>query len=128
MKLIDHETQAKDDWRQGVTTQMLVSAVTGSSQLTIFDQFCASGLGAPPHLHAVEEVLSVIAGRAEISVGDERSIVTAGQSVIIPAGRMHSFKNIDADGVLHVRATLAAPIFEASYQDRAELSRRYVPE
>ena len=72
MKLIDHNTQAKDDWRAGVTTRMRVSAQTGSMQLCIFDQWCAPGLGAPTHLHAVEEVLSVISGRAEIWVGSSR--------------------------------------------------------
>jgi mannose-6-phosphate isomerase-like protein (cupin superfamily) len=127
MKFIDHETQAKDDWRQGVTTRMRVSAMTGSAQLCIFDQWCAPGLGAPTHLHAIEEVLSVIAGRAEIWVGEDRRVVEAGQSVIIPAGHKHGFKNVDSEGLLHVQATLAAPIFEASYEDRSELSRRYVP-
>ena len=39
MKLIDHNTQAKDDWRAGVTTRMRVSAQTGSMQLCIFDQW-----------------------------------------------------------------------------------------
>ena len=127
MKLIDHNTQAKDDWRAGVTTRMRVSAQTGSMQLCIFDQWCAPGLGAPTHLHAVEEVLSVVSGRAEIWVGDERGMVEAGQSVIIPAGHAHGFKNANSDGLLHVQATIAAPIFEASYDDRAELSRRWVP-
>ncbi len=126
MKLIDHESQPKDEWRKGVLTRMHISAVTGAMQLCIFDQWCDPGLGAPTHLHAVEEVLTVMSGRAEIWVGDERSVVVAGQSVIIPAGNKHGFENI-ADGLLHVRATIAAPIFEASYEDRAELSRRYVP-
>ena len=127
MKFIDHEAQAKDEWRQGVLTRMRVSAQTGSMQLCIFDQWCEPGLGAPTHLHAVEEVLCVVSGRAEIWVADERRIVEAGQSVIIPAGSKHGFRNVEATGVLHVQATLAAPIFEASYDDRAELSRRWVP-
>lgn len=127
MQLIDHNTQAKEDWRAGVTTQMRVSSLTGSMQLCIFDQWCTPGLGAPTHLHAVEEVLTVMGGRAEIWVGEEKSVVVAGQSVLIPAGRKHGFRNIESEGLLHVQATLAAPIFEASYEDRAELSRRYVP-
>ena len=127
MKLIDQAARPREEWRKGVVTQMLVSAVTGAAQLTIFDQFCDPGLGAPTHLHAVEEVLTVMAGRAEIWVGSERSVVTAGQSVIIPAGRKHGFRNVAESGQLHVRATLAAPIFEASYEDRAEFARRYVP-
>lgn len=127
MNIIDHETQLKDDWRAGVTTRMRVSAQTGSAQLCIFDQWCAPGLGAPTHLHAVEEVLSVISGRAEIWVKQERRIVAAGQSVLIPAGAKHGFRNVEPQEILHVLATLAAPIFEASYDDRDELSRRYVP-
>jgi mannose-6-phosphate isomerase-like protein (cupin superfamily) len=77
-------------------------------------------------LHAVEEVLSVIEGEAEIWVEDERASARAGQSVLIPAGHWHGFRNT-GKSLLHMRATLAAPIFEASYDDRAELSRRWVP-
>jgi mannose-6-phosphate isomerase-like protein (cupin superfamily) len=126
MKLIDHSLQPSEDWREGVTTVMLVSALTGASQLCIFDQYCTPGHGAPMHLHAVEEVLSVIEGEADIWLGDERQRVTTGQSVIIPAGHRHGFTNV-AETTLHIRATLAAPILEASYDDRAELSRRFVP-
>ena len=128
MTLIDHDSQPRDEWRPGVTTKMRVSAVTGSMQLCIFDQWCDPGLGAPTHLHAVEEVLTVIAGTAEIWVGADRQIVTHGQSVIIPAGHKHGFRNVAATGLLHVQATLAASIFEASYEDRHELSRRWVPQ
>ena len=126
MPLIDQALQEIEEWRPGVRTVMLVSAVTGSSQLCVFEQFCEPGLGAPTHLHAVEEVLTVVAGEAEIWVGEERHAARAGMSVIIPAGRFHGFRNSGQDE-LHVRAILAAPIFEASYEDRNELTRRWVP-
>lgn len=126
MRVIDHAKQASEDWRPGVATTMLVSAENGAGQLCIFDQICDPDLGAPTHLHAVEEMLSVLAGRAEVWLDDERQLVEAGQSVLIPAGRWHGFRNT-GDDPLHLRATLAAPIFEATYQDRRELSRRYVP-
>ena len=126
MSLLDHNTQPQEKWRDGVMTQMRVSATVQSRQLLIFDQFCDPGLGAPMHIHAVEEVLEVFAGTAEIYLRDKAMIVTANQSVLIPAGARHSFKNAGT-GILHVRATLAAAIFEASYDDRNELSRRYVP-
>lgn len=128
MKLIQHERQETIDWRPGVATRMLVSAVTGSVQLCIFEQFCEPDLGAPLHMHAVEEVLEVVEGSAEIWVGDETVAATGGHSVIIPAGTRHGFRNAAKTGILHMRATLASPIFEASYDDeRAEQSRRYVP-
>ncbi|MFT5507721.1 MAG: mannose-6-phosphate isomerase-like protein (cupin superfamily) [Hyphomicrobiaceae bacterium] len=126
MQIINHARQEKEDWREGVTTVMLVSAMNSASQLCIFDQYCAPGLGAPTHLHAVEEVLSVIEGKAEIWLGDARKQIETGESLIIPAGYWHGFTNL-LQTTLHVRATLAAPVFEASYDDRAELSRRFLP-
>lgn len=126
MTLLDHETQPLEQWREGVMTLMRVSALVRSAQLCIFEQFCDPGLGAPIHLHAVEEVLEVMEGEAEITLRGESLILRANQSVVIPAGARHSFRNIGT-GILKVRATLASPIFEASYDDRAEQSRRWVP-
>jgi mannose-6-phosphate isomerase-like protein (cupin superfamily) len=126
MTLLDHETQPLEQWREGVMTLMRVSALVRSAQLCIFEQFCDPGLGAPTHLHAVEEVLEVMEGEAEITLRGESLILRANQSVLIPAGARHGFRNIGS-GILKVRATLASPIFEASYDDRAEQSRRWVP-
>jgi len=107
-------------------TQMRMSNLFGGRQLCIFDQFCDPGLGAPTHVHAVEEVLEVISGSAEIWVNDERSAVGANQSVLIPAGAPHGFRNTGTE-TLHVRATLASSIFEAQYDSSRETSRRWSP-
>ena len=124
--VVDHERQASEEWRTGVTTRMRISALTGAVQLCIFEQWCAPGRGAPTHLHAVEEVLTALAGEAEVWLGEDKATLAAGQSMLVPAGRRHGFRNT-GDTTLHVQATLAAPIFEASFDDRNELSRRWVP-
>ncbi len=103
---------------------MRVSALNGSTQLCLFEQFCDPGKGAPTHMHTVEEVLTVADGTAEVWVEDERVTLTTGQSLIVPAGQKHGFRNA-GDTVLHVHAILAAPIFEASFDDRAETQRRW---
>jgi quercetin dioxygenase-like cupin family protein len=126
MQVIDHERQASEEWRPGVTTRMQVSAVTGSVQLCVFQQWCAPGKGAPTHLHAVEEILTVLDGQAEFWLEDERANLTKGQSILVPAGRKHGFRNTGT-ATLYVQATLAAPIFEASFDDQKEVSRRWVP-
>jgi mannose-6-phosphate isomerase-like protein (cupin superfamily) len=126
MNVLDHNAKPDEMWRDGVMTQMRMSVMFGGRQLCIFEQFCNEGLGAPIHIHAVEEVLEVIDGRAEISLGNESAIVIRNQSVLIPAGMKHGFRNLEKK-ILHVRATLAAPIFEASYENRAEISRRWSP-
>lgn len=124
MQVLDHNDQPTEKWRDGVITRMRMSILLGGRQLCIFDQFCDPGLGAPIHIHAVEEVLEVIDGRAEIYLNGETAVVSANQSVLIPAGMKHGFKNVETK-ILHVRATLAAPIFEASYENRNEISRRW---
>ena len=126
MRILDHEQEPAQEWRPGVMTRMRVSAVTGAAQLCVFEQWCDPGCGAPTHLHAVEEVLSVLAGEAEMWVGEERATVTTGQSVMVPAGRPHGFRNTGT-GTLHVQAILAAPIFEAAFEDARETSRRWLP-
>lgn len=124
---IEHKNQPLEKWREGVMTRMRVSALLGSHQLCIFEQYCDHGLGAPMHVHAVEEVLEVINGMAEITVGNEKLIVSANESVLVPAGKRHGFKNV-GDGILHVRATLAESIFEGAYDDKSETSRRWSPQ
>lgn len=127
MIIVDQQDNAREEWRTGVQTRMRVSAVTGSTQLCIFEQWCDPGCGAPTHLHAVEEILTVLAGQAEVWLDGERSTLTAGQSLIVPAGRKHGFRNT-GDVTLHVQATLAAPIFEAAFDDARETSRRWLPQ
>jgi mannose-6-phosphate isomerase-like protein (cupin superfamily) len=126
MKVLIHDQQDLEKWRGGVMTRMRMSALLGGHQLCIFDQFCDHGFGAPMHIHAVEEVLEVIDGTAEVWLEDEKTIVRKNQSVLVPAGARHGFRNLETT-TLHVRATLAASIFESSYDDDDEVSRRWSP-
>ena len=45
---------------------------------------------------------------------------------MVPAGRKHGFSNTGS-GVLHIRSTLASPVFEAAYDDKRETPRRWLP-
>ncbi len=126
MRIVSHERQSKEEWRAGVMTRMRVSAINGAVQLCVFEQWCEPECGAPTHLHAVEELLTVLEGQAEFWIENEREPVSAGQSVIVPAGRRHGFRNCGTS-ILHVQATLAAPIFEASFDDQSQITRRSVP-
>lgn len=115
-----------ETWRDGVQTRMFVSSATGASQLTVFEQWCAPRCGAPDHIHAVEEVLRVLAGAAQIWVGGDFQTVNEGESVIIPAGIQHGFRNV-SEGQLHTLAILAAPIFEVHYSESERSDRRWGP-
>jgi mannose-6-phosphate isomerase-like protein (cupin superfamily) len=126
MQIVDLNKQPREEWRHGVMTQMQTSAVVGSAQLCIFEQWCEPGHGAPTHLHAVEEVLHVIDGEADVWVDDVHATLSSGQLVIVPAGRKHGFSNTGA-GILRIKSTLASPVFEGAYDDNRETSRRWLP-
>jgi quercetin dioxygenase-like cupin family protein len=124
MQVIDVRDNVREAWRPGVETRMLVSARNGTAQLCMFEQWISPGTGAPTHKHPVEEVLTVREGEAEMWLEEQRVIVSAGQSLIVPAGRMHGFRN-SGSGTLHVHAVLASPIFEAVMEGAAETVRRW---
>ena len=124
MTLVDPASHALEHWREGVATRMLVSAQTGARQLCVFEQWVAPGCGAPTHSHPVEEVLTVLAGEAEIWIADQRVIVAAGQSALVPAGQRHGFRN-SGTAELHIHAILAAPVFEAMPEGATEMTRRW---
>jgi quercetin dioxygenase-like cupin family protein len=104
---------------------MVVSAIQGAAQLCIFEQWVAPGAGAPSHSHPVEEVLTVLEGEAEMWIDEQRKIVSAGQSLIVPARRTHGFLN-SGNATLHIHAVLASPIFEATPEGATEMVRRWV--
>jgi quercetin dioxygenase-like cupin family protein len=124
MHIIDPRDTAPEQWRPGAETRMLVSAVNGATQLCIFEQWLAPGAGAPTHSHPVEEVLTVLSGEAEMWLDDARTIVSAGQSLIVPAHRNHGFRN-SGTVTLHIHAVLASAVFEAMPEGATEMVRRW---
>ena len=127
MMVVDVRDMPPEQWRLGVETRMLVSARNGAAHLCIFEQWIAPGAGAPTHSHPVEEVLTVREGEAEMWIGEQRTIVTSGQSLIVPAGQLHGFRN-SGTATLHIHAVLASSIFEATLEGATEVTRRWTPD
>jgi quercetin dioxygenase-like cupin family protein len=124
MIVVDLMDMPAEQWRPGVDTRMLVSASNGTAQLCMFEQWIAPGAGAPTHSHPVEEVLTVRDGEAEMWMDEQRVIVSAGQSLIVPARRRHGFRN-SGTTTLHIHAVLASPVFEATMDGATEAVRRW---
>jgi quercetin dioxygenase-like cupin family protein len=124
MNVSDPRDTPLEQWRLGVESRMVVSAKSGAAQLCIFEQWIAPGAGAPTHSHPVEEVLTVREGEAEMWIDEQRAILAAGQSLIVPAGRQHGFRNCGT-ATLHVHAVLASPVFEATMAGTTETTRRW---
>ena len=126
MRIVDLEQQPREEWRPSVKTRMRASAANGAAQLCIFGQWCDPGHGAPTHLHAVEEVLYVLEGQADVWIDIGHATLTVGQLAVVPAGRKHGFSNTGTT-TLHITSMLAAPVFEAAYDDKRESPRRWLP-
>src|SRR5882757_5389967 len=124
MIVVDVRDMLPEQWRLGVETRMLVSASNGAAQLCIFEQWIAPGAGAPTHSHPVEEVLTVREGEAEMWMDEARITVLAGQSLVVPANRVHGFRN-SGTVTLHIHAVLASPVFEAMVEGETVMTRRW---
>jgi quercetin dioxygenase-like cupin family protein len=105
---------------------MLVSAGNGATQLCIFEQWLAPAAGAPTHTHPVEEVLTVVAGEAEMWIDETHAMLAEGQSLVVPAHQKHGFRNVGLE-TLHIHAVLASPIFEAMFDGSSTPVRRWLP-
>jgi len=51
-----------------------------------------------PHYHAGSEVVTLLAGRARLRLSSGCHLIGAGETVVIPAGTIHRFEPLDAEG------------------------------
>ena len=51
-----------------------------------------------PHYHAGDEIVRITAGRARLRLANASRDVQAGDSVVVPAGTVHRFEPVDAEG------------------------------
>lgn len=109
MKIVYWADAAKESWRPGTEALFHASSATGAERLCIGEQWFEPGVGTPLARHAenVEEVISVIAGAAEVTIGDETQVVRAGRAVIVTGGATHRLVAAD-DERLHIWFALSA--------------------
>ena len=54
----------------------------------------AKGFALPPHSHSSDETLVLLKGKLEVSIGGDRTVLKPGDYAVIPAGTVHSLKNV----------------------------------
>lgn len=50
------------------------------------------------HYHAGDEIVRIVAGRARLRLSETSRIVEAGETLTVPAGAVHRFEPVDAEG------------------------------
>jgi quercetin dioxygenase-like cupin family protein len=83
------EVSAAAGLRKGV----LVSAADGAPHFAIRRFTLAPGADVPRHTNEVEHEQYVLAGEYVVGLGDEEVTVAAGDSLLIPAGTVHWYRN-----------------------------------
>lgn len=77
----------------GVDVTVRAGAADTGGAVSILEQTAAPGAGSPLHTVPASKVLVALAGELVVRVGDTERTVTGGDSVFIPAGTPHYFRN-----------------------------------
>jgi mannose-6-phosphate isomerase-like protein (cupin superfamily) len=75
------------------------------------------GEGGPLHLHHGEELLHILSGEVEVTVGEETRRCSAGDVVIIPTDTLHGFRTITETAMEVVAELDAGQVFPVSDAD-----------
>ena len=76
--------------------------VVNTETMTIARIHLRAGAGVPRHAHPQEQVANVLEGSLRFVVGDDEHVVSAGESVIVPAGVSHEVEALVDSLVLDV--------------------------
>ena len=91
-------------------------SVTGAKQLTVMDVTLEPGHGHDFHKHPQQdELITVLAGRIEQWIGEEKSILEAGDSVYLDADVVHASFNV-GDVPARLFVVLAPSIGDEGYE------------
>ncbi|HVM96772.1 MAG TPA: cupin domain-containing protein [Candidatus Acidoferrales bacterium] len=84
-----HQEQNVEHELQGNHMTGLATASRGAQSTEMWRAKMDAGAATPPHVHEHEEVLLILAGQGRATIGDEEVCYRAGDTVILPSGKVH---------------------------------------
>jgi quercetin dioxygenase-like cupin family protein len=91
------ESWTQEDPQIVSKSAIALSSREGSASTQVFYIVCEPHKRIGRHVHSAEEVLLVLEGTAEVSVGDERAWLSAGTIALPPAGVPHEPLNVGSN-------------------------------
>jgi len=82
-----------------IQTRILVGDASGAAATTIWEQWIEAGGHIPVHYHEVEEVLVLLAGCVDVSLGEERVKVLAPATIVIAPHQLHGLQHAGTEQV-----------------------------
>jgi quercetin dioxygenase-like cupin family protein len=98
---------------------LAVSTVNGSSSSQVICVALEPGKSGGRHAHSAEEILIVLEGTAELTVGDERERLSAGGIAVIPAKSIHEPVNVGRETLRFLAIFPSAAVLH-SWEGRIE--------
>jgi quercetin dioxygenase-like cupin family protein len=77
----------------GLSKGVLIDGDDGAPNFAMRRFTLAAGAEVPRHTNAVEHEQHVLAGEYVVGLGDEEHVVRPGDSLLIPAGTVHWYRN-----------------------------------
>jgi len=93
MPILDKNELDREERFPGVDRWQVVSGDKGAVSLNVGQLTFNPESSVPNHTHPTEEAMLVLEGELEAVLGDETTVVKAGQTVLAPAGVKHGFVN-----------------------------------
>ena len=93
MPVFHEDETPQETLAEGVDRRSLIDGTKGAESLSVGDVRLASGGRVPNHIHPTEEAMVIVEGDLEAVLGDDVIKVSAGHTVLAPAGVRHGFVN-----------------------------------
>jgi quercetin dioxygenase-like cupin family protein len=87
-----------------VFVRVMVDGSKGSRGISLVHGRMAPGGFLPPHIHDVEEALTVLEGTAQSEIGNEKFTLDPGDAVLLPANVPHKLTNNGHEDLVFVTA------------------------
>src|SRR5262245_7234425 len=109
MLVVDHRDRPIIHSASGhPSLSMVVNREVGACSMSVWTTFHQPGEVVPLHTHEYEEIITIIAGEAIVTVAGESIPVHADTSIVIPPRTPHGYKN-SGDGILRMIASFPDP-------------------
>ena len=93
------EAGYEDDSTMRVKANFPFSAATGTKNTAVVYFEIEPGHRLGTHTDSAEEILLILEGEAEVTVGDEQGRVSAGEMAVVPAMVPHALRNVGDETV-----------------------------
>ena len=97
----------------GDTYTITVTGEQTAGRYTVIDMHVPPGGGPPPHRHDFEETFILLEGRMEAIFRGKKIVISAGDTITVPANAPHQFRNIFDETVRMI--CICAPAGEENF-------------